>query len=127
MSRRTFGKLDHDGAARPASFDHLEPTAMHDEPAAERLECRVDALEIFDDRRAHVDVMHMSDRVTRHDLSFLFVADHNFPEWLRLLVVAKRRMHLVEAEDPIDHRLHPGARDGTIHRVEVRPAAGGDD
>src|SRR5215813_474840 len=55
----------------------------------------------------------------------LLVTDHHFSEGLRLLVMAKGRMHLVEAEDPIDHRFHACSSDGSIHRDKLRAAARG--
>src|SRR5262249_1672078 len=60
------GELDDDGGAGPASFEHLEPTAVDDESASERFEGGIDALEILDARWAHADLRNVSYPIGGH-------------------------------------------------------------
>lgn len=61
-----IGKLDDDQETRQFSFKHGLLAAMNEKASAEGLQRRVDALEVFHDRRAHVEVFEIGNGIGFH-------------------------------------------------------------
>ena len=55
--------------SRPSPLQHLYLSAMHQEPARERLKRRIDPLEVLDDLRSHGNLAQVGDSVRGHGLS----------------------------------------------------------
>jgi hypothetical protein len=61
-----IGKRNHNEISVPLAFAYLGPSAVHDETAAKRLKCGVDAIEVFDDISAQFDVIQVGNSICSH-------------------------------------------------------------